>query len=65
MTLRELALHSVHFSVLAAKLTAAQVSGKSEVIYLKPSTANWNYMFVNSIDSPGTISCYSVMKWDS
>lgn len=62
MTLRELALHLVHFSVLAARLTAAQVSEKLEVIYLKPSASNWNYTFVNSIDSPETISCYSVTK---
>lgn len=51
-----------HCSVLAAKLTAAGVSGKLEVIYLKPGAANWNYTFVNSADSPGTISCSSVIK---
>lgn len=62
ITLRELALHLVHCPSLAAKLTAAQVSEKLEIIYLKPGAANQNDTPVNSIDSPGTISCYSVVK---
>lgn len=62
ITLWEPALHLIHCSSLAAKLTAAQVSEKLEIIYLKPGAANWNDTSANSVDSPGTISRYSVIK---